>query len=84
MRTTIVLDEDVSNGVKKLLKNTTLKDLINSLLRQALAEGRVNPKEPKFKITPHKMGLLSGYDVSKFNQLSGELEIDGFVKKLKK
>ena len=85
MRTTIELDNDIAQQVRKLVKNTTLKQVSNDLLREALS-GVIGGKKghSKFTVKAKALGLLPGIDELSFNKLAGELDIEEFKHSNKK
>ena len=83
MRTTLTLEPDVAEKLKRAIRQRKLpmKTVVNDLLRTALS----NPAPPAakpFQVKPFNMGgFLPGIDPHKLNQLIDELEIEEFLKK---
>lgn len=82
MRTTLTLDPDVAQKLKRRMaeKKLTLKEAVNQALRAGLAVEKPKPKVP-FKVRAHPMGLLPGIDPNKMNQLLDDLEVEDFLAK---
>ena len=73
MRTTLTLDPDVAERVRRELRRTrkTLKAVVNDGLRRGLGEPAT---APRFVVRPEKMGLRPGHDPDRLNQLLDDLE----------
>jgi hypothetical protein len=80
MRTTVTLDADVARALKTETHRTSLpfKQVLNELLRRALAAAPVERKRP-FRVKPHKTRLAAGVDPLRFNQLLDDLDAETFV-----
>ena len=85
MRTTLTLDPDVAQDLKKKIESEhiTLKEAVNQALRAGLQKPKTT-KPVKFKVEPHACGFRPGIDLDKLNQLVDELEVEEFVRKMKR
>ncbi len=83
MRTTLTLDEDVAEYLKKesRLRNKTFKEVLNEAVRKGMKPGAKSPRPRKFKVVPIRSKFVSGVDRQRLNQLNDELEAAEFVKK---
>jgi hypothetical protein len=83
MRTTLTLDPDVAQELKKKIETEkiTLREAVNSALRAGLRQSKREKKVP-FEVEPHAFGFHAGIDPDKFNQLVDELEVEEIVRKL--
>jgi hypothetical protein len=85
MRTTLTLDEDLGRQLQALARRTgtSFKEVVNTTLRNGLARGqKPAAKPPRFVVKPKAREFRSGVDVLRLNQLSDELEIEDFQRKL--
>jgi len=76
MRTTLTLDDDVADKLKRLAeqRRVPFRSVVNELLRRALAgQGPQRPPEP-FRVETFTSAFRSGVDPVKLNELSDELE----------
>ncbi|MBI1872801.1 MAG: antitoxin [Acidobacteria bacterium] len=78
MRTTLTLDRDVAETLKKEMRRTGrgLKAVINDALRRGLRIGGKPPRSPRFAVQPHAFGVKPGVDPDRMNQLVDELEAE--------
>ena len=85
MRTTLTLDPDVAQKLKRRMKERrlTLKDAVNQALRAGLSIGP-EPSAGPFIVEPHSFGFKPGIDLDKLNQLADELEAEEGAISLKK
>jgi hypothetical protein len=62
IRTTITLDEDVLDRVKRESRNrgTSFRETLNDLLRVALVGAESRPRRTGFRVTPSHMGYRPG------------------------
>ena len=76
MRTTLTLDRDVAERLKKEIRRTGhgLKAIINDALRRGLRIAGRPPRLPRFEVRPHAFGVKPGIDLDRINQLVDELE----------
>lgn len=81
MRTTLTLDEDVAQQIKRLMRErgTGLKETVNELLRRGLRSDAV--VEP-YETPTASLGVRPGIDLDKASQLVGQLEDEEFIRKL--
>ena len=86
MRTTLTLDPDVTLKLKQRIREgkTTLKRAVNDALRVGL-NARPAKKKPDFKVEPMSLGALKpGIDPDKLNQLVDQLEVEDFLRKMRR
>lgn len=83
MRTTLTLDPDVAQDLKKKIEteHITLKEAVNSALRAGLRMPK--PKEKPFKVEPFPASfqLNPGIDPDKLNQFLDDLEVEDYLRK---
>lgn len=84
MRTTLTLDRDVAERVKKEMRRTGrgLKAIVNGALRRGLRIAGRPPRPPSFEVRPHTFGVRPGIDLDRINQLVDELEAADGARKL--
>jgi hypothetical protein len=85
MRTTLTIDDDLSNSIEKYRESNGLKfrETINQLLRAGL-ESKSKPVTSKpFKGPVSNSKLLPGIDPNHLNRLVDELEIEDYLQKHK-
>jgi hypothetical protein len=81
MRTTVTLDPDVADKLKRLAhaRRASFKETLNEVLRRGLSgqagAGRAKP----FKVVPHPSGFRPGVDHQRLNQLVDQLAADDFL-----
>lgn len=83
MRTTLTLDPDVAEKLKRAVRQRKLpmKTVVNDLLRTALAKPAASAPKP-FVVKPFDMGgFAPGIDPDKLNQLIDDLEVEEFLRK---
>ena len=63
MRTTLTIDEDVANLLKKEVRRSgePLKQAVNRLLRSGLAHAAKPAKLPRFQVRSRKIGVPSDW-----------------------
>ncbi len=85
MRTTLTLDPDVAQELKKKVatEHLTLKEAVNSTLRAGLRQSKSEPTVP-FKVEPFSLGLRPGIDPNKLSQLLDDMDVEEYVRKLGK
>ena len=79
MRTTLTLDDDITNELKAESRRTgkPLKAVVNETLRRGLGAGTFPSRDlPRFRVRPKACGFRAGVDVTKLNQLLDGLEIE--------
>ena len=81
MRTTLTIDDDLIALIEDLQRSEglTFKGAVNQLLRVGIQCQAQPPKPKPYRTKPRKLGLRSGIDPTKLNQLLDELEADEFV-----
>lgn len=86
MRTTLTLDRDVADSLKKEMRRSGrgLKATINEALRRGLRVGGRPARAPRFTVEPHAMGIRPGVDLDRLNQLVDELEAEDAGRKLRR
>ena len=84
VRTTLTLDRDVAEGLKKEMRRTGrgLKATINEALRRSFRMMGKPPRPPRFEVRPHAFGVQPGIDLDRINQLVDELEAEEVARKL--
>ena len=84
MRTTLTLDEDVARLVEDEQHRTrsTMKEVINTVLRAALAP-KPTRTEP-YRELIHETGLFPGYDLAGYNKLADELEDEAILESMRR
>jgi hypothetical protein len=85
MRTTLTLDPDVAQNLKKKIQNEnlSLKEAVNQALRAGLKLSQTQEKF-SFQVEPHACGFRAGIDQDKLNQLVDELEVEEAARKLER
>ena len=82
MRTTLTLDDDVARRLKELTREQggSFKSTVNEVLRRGLTTGEkpLAARKP-FEVQSARRGFRAGIDPLKLNQLSDELESEGFL-----
>ncbi len=83
MRTTLTLDEDVAEYLKKesRLRDKPFKQVVNEVIRRGMTPGAKGSRPAKFKVVPIRSKFIAGVDRQRLNQLNDELEAAEFVKK---
>ncbi len=81
MRTTLTIDDDLIAQIEDLQrrKGLSFKGAINYLLRAGIQYQMQPPKPKRHRTKARKLGLRTGIDPTKLNQLLDELEADNFV-----
>lgn len=81
MRTTLTIDDDLVAQIEDLQRREGLsfKGAVNYLLRAGIQYQAQPPKPKRHCTKPRKLGLRSGIDPTKLNQLLDEIEADEFV-----
>ena len=82
MRTTITLDKDVAERLKRETASgkITFKQAVNDALRAGFGMTAHEPRAP-YRVNPHASAYTSGVDPRRLNQLADELEADAFLEK---
>ena len=83
MRTTLTLDPDVAQDLKKKIEteHVTLKEAVNSALRAGLRMPKLQQKPFKVEPFPASFHLNSGIDPDKLNQFLDDLEVEDHLRK---
>ena len=78
MRTTLTLEDDLMELVEaeRRRRGETLKEAINTLIRDGLRFRKQAPRAKRFKTSAVRMGLRPGIDPDKLNQFVDELDAD--------
>jgi len=84
MRTTLTLDDDLAKQLQERARRggESFKEVVNEALRRGLRAEKPTPRTPRFEVKPKACGFRSGVDILHLNQLSDELEIEDFQRKL--
>jgi hypothetical protein len=79
-RTTVTLDPDVEQLLRDAMqrRRQSFKEALNQAIRNGLVEGK-GSREGRFKTRARPMGLRTGIDPVRLNQLADELEVDAFL-----
>jgi len=77
MRTTLTLDDDVAQKLKRvaLQRKVSVKDLVNDLLRRGLAAQQTVPRGRRYRVRTFASPFRPGVDPRRLNQLADELEV---------
>ena len=77
MRTTLTLDPDVAEQIRREMKHQGkgLKAIVNEALRRGLRLQTTSKGKP-FQVEAHNFGVLPGVDLDRMNQLVDELEVE--------
>jgi hypothetical protein len=80
MRTTVTIDPDVEQLLRDAMhaNRMSFKNTLNNAIRHGLA-GVVPSDEAPFKVKARPMGLRTGIDPARLNQLYDEMEVDAFL-----
>ena len=84
MRTTLTLDDDIARILQRRARelDKPFKEVVNATLRNGLAKEDLAPTfKPAPKVVARNLGLKTGIDPDKLNQLVDELEVEEFAKK---
>ena len=83
MRTTLTIEPDVAQKLKRRIAQTnlSLKDTVNNALRAGLAQTPRKSRTPRFRVEPHASGFFPGIDRDRMNQLADQLEAEAVLKK---
>jgi hypothetical protein len=79
MRTTVTLDDDVANELKKRAKRSekSFKQELNDSLRLAFSLSRSSTvRQKRFRVRPHRSAFRTGVDIMKLNQLVDQLDAE--------
>ena len=81
MRTRRTLDDDVADFLRlqSRLQDRSFKQVVNDVLRRAMAPGSQGPEPQPYQVVPNRSGLVPGVDPLRLNQLNDELEVEDFA-----
>lgn len=84
MRTTLTLDPDVEQLLKREMRRTgkTMKAIVNEALRVGLGAAGKPPGAAPYAVEPHDFGFRPGIDTDRLNRLVDETGAGGTVRKL--
>lgn len=85
MRTTLTLEEDVADALKKRAQRAgrPFKDVVNETLRAGLEADLKVPPRRRYRIEPVRLGRVAeGVDLDKALRLAGALEDEEIARKL--
>lgn len=84
MRTTLTLDDDLAMALQKKAhdEGRTFKDVVNETLRSGLAAGAPPASEP-YRVKTWSGGFRPEVDLTKANQLAGQLEDEHILRKMR-
>ena len=82
MRTTLTLDDDVADFLRRQtqLHRKSFRQVVNDTLRRGMNLGS-EASLPKFKVVPAASGLVPGINPMRLNRLADELETENFTSK---
>lgn len=80
MRTTVTIEPDVERLLRQAMQQTgeSFKAALNRALRRGLAGAVPSTGEP-FVVEAQSLGLRSGIDPTKMNQLNDDLEVEAYL-----
>lgn len=80
-RTTVTLDPDVEQLLRDAMqrRRQSFKEALNQAVRNGLADAPAAAAESRFKVRARPMGLRTGIDPARLNQLADETEVDAFL-----
>lgn len=76
MRTTLTLEEDVAEKLKKIAARLKkpFKAVVNEALRHGLDQVEKPSDSQPYRTRPHKMGLREGYNLDNIHELLAHVE----------
>lgn len=76
MRTTLTLDDDVWAKLTAEVRRSgrSLKEIVNELLRSAVATRRARPPTKPFKVRARPLGRQPGLDYDRISELVEQVE----------
>ena len=85
MRTTLTLDRDVAERLKREVRRTgrAFKAVVNDALKRGLGLAGKRIRPPRFEVQPHAFAFKEGIDLNRLNQLVDELDAEEAVRKLR-
>jgi plasmid stability protein len=83
MRTTLTLDDDVEEALKKMAARSgrSFKEVVNETLRLGLATGRRPTRKGRFQVRAEACGFRPGIDPLRLNQLLDEMELEDVARR---
>jgi hypothetical protein len=86
MRTTVTLDPDVEQLLKATMhrRRKSFKQTLNEAIRRGLLPGTKSVTGESFKVKARPMGLRAGIDPTKLNQLADDMEIESYIKAVRR
>ncbi len=84
MRTTLTIDDDVGQALKKLGRTSgrSFRAIVNETLRRGLgSSGRASARKSRVRIHARAGGFAPGIDALKLNRLVDDLDVDQFADK---
>ena len=84
MRTTLTLDPDVEQLLKREMRRTggSMKAVVNQALRIGLGAAGKPPGAAPYAVEPHDFGVRPGIDTDRLNRLVDETGAGGTVRKI--
>ncbi|MDE2449343.1 MAG: antitoxin [Gammaproteobacteria bacterium] len=81
MRTTVTLDPDVEQLLRDAMqqRRQSFKEALNQAIRAGLSGAALGVADRPFTLSAQPMGLRTGIDPGRLNQLADELESDAFA-----
>lgn len=78
------MDEDVERLLRDDMhrQRRSFKESLNAAVRTGLMASARRDSEP-FEVKAYPMGLLPGFDPTRFNQLADELEIEAVIERMR-
>lgn len=82
MRTTLTLDDDLFGMLQRRAKELekSFKEVVNATLRAGLQQNLSSPPQTPPKVKSRNLGLKSGLDPDRLNQMVDELEAEAFAR----
>lgn len=80
----MTIDDDLIGILRRMASQQghSFKEVVNDLLRAGIAtSGNASPRRKPVRVIAKPLGLKSGYDPDKLNQLADELEVEEFLKR---
>lgn len=77
MRTTLTIDDDISDKLKAKLKNShdkTFKDVVNETLRLGLLAEKDLKKNNRFRVRSRALGIVKGLNYDNIGELIEQIE----------
>lgn len=77
MRTTLTIDEDVAERLKKeakKAKNKTFKEIVNETLRRGLLTRETLTKAKAFRVSSRSLGIRKGLNYDNIGELIEQVE----------